>query len=299
MAWLWRARAQDMDNPDRVFEQHRLFLVGYAYRMLGSISDAEDIVQDAFLRWRETDQADIDHPRAYLARVVSRLCLDRMKSATVRREQYVGLWLPEPILASPGTSLADDLSYVLLLTLERLSPLERAAFLLHDVFDVDYADVAGALDRSEAACRQLAARAREHVRDARPRFAADPDSQTKLVEAFQSAVTTGDLTALAKLLADDAVLYSDSGGQRFVAPHPIPGRDTILKIFTRAAGKRAIPRPDQVERAHLNGMPGLILRTSDGIETIALLTDGDRITALYIVTNQDKLKHLVESCREE
>src|SRR5262250_3470102 len=141
--------------------------------MLGSVSDAEDIVQDAFLRWRAADHKAIDQPRAYLARVVSRLCLDRMKSASARREKYVGMWLPEPLVSEAAAPLAEDLSVALLLTLERLSPLERAAFLLHDVFDMDYADVAATLERSEAACRQLAARAREHVRAARPRYTPD------------------------------------------------------------------------------------------------------------------------------
>src|SRR5262249_4334528 len=182
-----------------------------AYRMLGSVSDAEDIVQDAFLRWREADHRAVEHPRAYLARVVSRLCLDRMKSATARREHYVGTWLPEPVVSEPTAPLAEDLSVALLLTLERLSPLERAAFLLHDVFDMHYADLAGALERSETACRQLAPRAREHVRDTRPRFAADTDAQTKLADAFLAAVITGDISRLAQLLADDVVLYTDSG----------------------------------------------------------------------------------------
>lgn len=274
------------------FEPHRSFLVGLAYRMLGSVTDAEDIVQDAFLRWSETDHSTIEHPRAYLARVVSRLCLDRMKSATARREHYVGMWLPEPLVTEPIAPLAEDLSVALLLTLERLSPLERAAFLLHDVFDMDYADVAAALERSEAACRQLAARAREHVRDTRPRFAADSDAQTKLADAFHAAMMTGDISKLVQLLADDAVLYSDSGGKRFVAHHPIQGKDKILKIFAGAASKRAMPRPDQIERAQINGMPGFIVRTAEAIETIALEIEGDRIAALYIVANPDKLKHL-------
>lgn len=278
------------------FEQHRSFLVGLAYRMLGSVTDAEDIVQDAFLRWREADRASVEQPRAYLARVVSRLCLDRMKSATVRREEYVGMWLPEPLIepliAQPAAALAEDLSVALLLTLERLSPLERAAFLLHDVFDMDYAEIATALDRTEAACRQLAARAREHVRDTRPRFAADTGAQTKLTDAFQAALTTGDLAGLAQVLADDAVLYADSGGKRFLASEPIHGKDKILKIFSGAANKRAMPRPDQIERVQINGMPGFVVRDAVGIETIALEIEGDRLIALYVVANPDKLKHL-------
>jgi len=274
------------------FEQHRSFLVGLAYRMLGSVTDAEDIVQDAFLRWREQDHSTIEHPRAYLARVVSRLCLDRMKSATARRELYVGTWLPEPLVTEPAAPLAEDLSVALLLTLERLSPLERAAFLLHDVFDMDYADVAAVLERSEAACRQLATRAREHVRDTRPRFAADIDAQTKLADAFHAAMTTGDISLLAQLLADDVVLYTDSGDKRFVANQPIRGKDKLLKIFASPAGQRALPRPDQIERARINGMPGFIVRTAEGIRTIALEIEGDRVAALYVVANPDKLKHL-------
>ncbi len=194
------------------FEPHRRFLAGLAYRMLGSVAEAEDVVQDAFLRWRDVERATIAQPRAYLARVVSRLCLDRMKSAVARREQYVGTWLPEPVVAEPAASLADDLSVALLLTLERLTPLERAAFLLHDVFDLDYSAVADALDRSEAACRQLASRAREHVRDGDLRYEASRAETDRLAEAFVVAAATGDADALARMLETDAVLYSDGVG---------------------------------------------------------------------------------------
>src|SRR5262245_8918009 len=256
--------------------------------MLGSVTDAEDVVQDALLRWRETDHSTVEHPRAYLARVVSQLCLDRMKSASARREHYVGVWLPEPVVTEPSAPLAEDLSVALLLTLERLSPLERAAFLLHDVFDMDYADVAAALERSEAACRQLAARAREHVRDSRPRFAADTNAQTRLVDAFHAAMTTGDVSRLAQLLADDAVLYTDSGDQRFLAQQPIRGKEKILKIFASPVAQRAMPRPDQMERALINGMPGFIVRIAEGIRTIALEIEGDLVAALYVVANPDK-----------
>src|SRR5215470_3320675 len=162
------------------FESHRQFLIGVAYRMLGSFAEAEDVVQDAFLRWSATDRASIEQPRAFLARVVSRLCLDRMKSAASRREEYVGPWLPEPMVAPLTEPCADDLSLALLLTLERLSPLERAAFLLHDVFDMDYSAIAETLGRTEASCRQLAARARQHLREERPRFRASEESRAKL-----------------------------------------------------------------------------------------------------------------------
>ncbi len=274
------------------FEAHRSFLVGLAYKMLGSIAEAEDIVQDAFLRWREIDRAEVTHPRAYLARVVSRLCLDRMKSAAVRREQYVGTWLPEPVVAAPSEPLADDLSVALMLTLERLSPLERAAFLLHDVFDMDYSAIADTLGRTEAACRQLATRAREHVREERPRFDAPADMREKLTQAFQDALNGGDLDAFAKLLADDAVFYTDGGGKRAAALNPIYGKDKIVRFVAGIATKFGMAAPEQYERAQINGLPGFVVRTAEGVETIALEIAGDQIVAIYGVRNPDKLRHL-------
>jgi RNA polymerase sigma-70 factor (ECF subfamily) len=274
-------------------ETHRAFLTRLAYRMLGSVAEAEDVVQDAFIRWAEADRADVTHPRAYLARVVSRLCLDRMKSAQARREQYVGMWLPEPIVAEPAETLADDLSVALLLTLERLSPLERAAFLLHDVFDLDYSAIADTLGRSEAATRQLAARAREHVRDEKPRFEASEQSRARVTEAFHAAIVNGDLDAISRVLADDAVFYSDGGGKRRAALNPIFGRDRILRFFAGIGAKR-LRNGDVVEAAttHLNGLPGFVLRTREGVETLSLEIAGDQIVAIYAVRNPDKLKHL-------
>jgi len=275
------------------FEPHRKFLASLAYRMLGSVAEAEDVVQDAFLRWREVDRAAIAEPRAYLARVVSRLCLDRMKSASHRREQYVGTWLPEPVIAAPAQTLADDLSIALLLALERLSPLERAAFLLHDVFDMDYAAVGETIDHSEAACRQLAARAREHVRQDRPRYPANDTEARKLTDAFVVAVATGDLDGLARLLAEDAVIYTDSGGKRPAALKPIVGKDRILRFYRGLlnkgpgafAGYRAEP-------ATINGLPGFLVHTPGGTETLAVDTADGAIVAIYQVRNPDKVRHL-------
>jgi RNA polymerase sigma-70 factor, ECF subfamily len=274
------------------FETHRSFLVGVAYRMLGSVAEAEDVVQDAYVRWSEVDRATIAEPRAYLARVVSRLCLDRMKSAVARREQYVGMWLPEPVVAEPAETLANDLSVALLLTLERLSPLERAAFLLHDVFDMDYAAIADTLGRSEAATRQLASRAREHVRDERPRFEATDETRTKLTDAFQAAITKGDLGTIARVLADDAVFYSDGGGKRLAALNPIYGKDKILRFFAGIASKRTQIVTESIERTQLNGLPGFVLHTSEGVETLSLEISGDQVVAIYAVRNPDKLRHL-------
>jgi RNA polymerase sigma-70 factor, ECF subfamily len=274
------------------FEPHRQFLIGVAYRMLGSFAEAEDIVQDAFLRWSATDRSRIEHPRAFLARIVSRLCLDRMKSAAARREQYVGTWLPEPMVAPPTEPLADDLSLALLLTLERLSPLERAAFLLHDVFDMDYSAIADTLGRTEAACRQLAARGREHVREERPRFTASDESRAKLTDAFQAAILEGDFDAFARLLADDAVFYSDGGGKRTAALNPLYGRDKIVRFLVGVTKKRRAAQVEHLERVQINGLPGFVMRTTEGIETLSFDIANDQIVAIYAVRNPDKLRHL-------
>ncbi len=276
------------------FEAHRSFLAGLAYRMLGSVAEAEDVVQDAYLRWARSDASTIAHPRAYLARVVTRLCLDRMKSATSRREQYVGTWLPEPIVAAPEEPMADDLSIALLLTLERLSPLERAAFLLHEVFDMDYGEIARSLGRTEEACRQLATRARQHVRDERPRFAPSDVHREKLFTAFEAALTSGDVATFAQLLADDAVLYADGGGKRAAALDPIRGRENILQLYAAVLAVRGLFRRGELERASINGLPGFVLHTEDGVQTTAfeVAGAGDRIVAIYTVRNPDKLRHL-------
>jgi RNA polymerase sigma-70 factor (ECF subfamily) len=173
-----------------------------------------------------------------------------------------------------------------------LSPLERAAFLLHDVFDMDYTEVAGALDRSEAACRQLAARAREHVRDERPRFETTEETRERLASAFQAAMTTGDLQAISQMLADDAVFYTDGGGKRLAALNPIYGRDKILRFLVGVGTKNPLPKPDEIERVDINGLPGFVVRLADGIETLSLEISNDRIVAIYGVRNPDKLKHL-------
>jgi RNA polymerase sigma-70 factor, ECF subfamily len=217
------------------FEAHRRALTGLAYRMLGSRAEAEDVVQDAYLRWRGADRDAVGAPRRYLGMVVTRLCLDRMKSAQARREVYVGKWLPEPVVDEPLDSdigsLTHDLSVALMLVLERLSPLERAAFLLHDVFGLNFAEVADTLGRGEAGCRQLAARARVHIEAARPRFTASREVGSRLAAAFCAASETGDTQALRRLLAEDAVLNTDGGGKRPAALNPIYGADKILRFL--------------------------------------------------------------------
>src|SRR5438552_17907838 len=222
---------------------YRRRLVGLAYRMLGSRSDAEDVLQDAYLRYAEA--RDVRNPEAFLVTVVTRLCLDRLKSARAKREVYIGPWLPEPIVdaadisADTATELADDLSFALLLALDRLSPLERAAFLLHDVFDRPFSEVAQMLDRSEAACRQFAARARRGLRYERPAPSAPPENHARLLSAFGEAVTSGDISHLASLLREDAVAISDGGGRKAAALNPIIGAEKIARLFIGLAAKNA------------------------------------------------------------
>ena len=287
------------DDAATSFEPHRRRLVGLAYRMLGSVSDAEDIVQDAYLRWHATDRRRVANAGAFLSKTVARLCLDYLKSARHRREAYVGPWLPEPFLDDgigqngQDGGLADDLSVTLLLALERLSPLERAAFLLHDIFDLDFAEVAGAIGRTEAACRQLAARARRHVQDARPRFSVPRDEGARIAEAFLAASRGGDVGALQRLLAEDAIAYTDGGGIRPAALNPIFGRAKIARLYTGIARKTARRIPAVVYRGPINGMVGFITLEADGrLQTTALDIQGGVITAIYIVRNPEKLAHL-------
>jgi RNA polymerase sigma-70 factor (ECF subfamily) len=274
-----------------VFEAQRRHLRGVAYRMLGSVSDAEDVVQEAYLRWRTVDAASVAEPRAFLTRVVTRLCLDHLKSARVRRESYVGTWLPEPV---PTAELdgSEDLSVALLMTLERLSPLERAAFLLHDVFDVDYTSLAETLERSEAACRQLVTRAREHVRSERRRFEASPGESERVLSAFYTAALSGDASALTALLTESATLYTDGGGKRLAALQPIYGRDKIVRFFSGIRRKGGMAVVERVEPASLNGLPGAIIHGSDGLLTVAFALDAGQIAEIYITRNPDKLRHL-------
>jgi RNA polymerase sigma-70 factor, ECF subfamily len=290
------ARA-DRDGA-HAFESHRHALLGLAYRMLGSRAEADDVVQDAYLRWHATDHDGIDEPRRYLKTVVTRLCLDRMKSAQARREIYVGQWLPEPVVdeafdAESASDLAHDLSVALMLTLERLSPLERAAFLLHDVFDLDFAEVARALDRKEAACRQLAFRAREHIQAGRPRFPTSPEEGRRLAAAFRQAAEAGDAQALTQLLAEDAVLYTDGGGKRLAALNPIRGADKIQRFLAGVARKNPSLPAIEARAATVNGLAGFVMREPDGsINTMAFEHHAGRIVAIYLVRNPEKLRHV-------
>jgi RNA polymerase sigma-70 factor (ECF subfamily) len=286
------------------FESQRAHLLGLAYRMLGSHAEAEDIVQEAWLRWREVDARRVDHPRAFLSQTVTRLCLDRLKSAQANREVYVGPWLPEPIVergqfVEPGPEsvgeFAADLSYAFMLALERLSPLERAAFLLHDVFDADFAEVASALGRSEAACRQLASRARTRVRQGRPKHKTTPAHSERLVAAFLLAAQTGDAEGLKRMLAADARFVADGGGRIASVGIPIDGAERIAKVVLGLAAKHPPPADTRVMLMPVNGEPGVVMTTAQGepLQTLSFEFDEQaRITAIYVVRNPEKLRHV-------
>jgi len=280
-------------SPDPL-APHRKRLLGLAYRMLGSRSDAEDIVQDAYLRFAAAE--NVGNAEALLVTIVTRLCLDQLKSARSRREVYVGPWLPEPVFdaeslsAEAATELADDLSFALLLSLDRLSPLERAAFLLHDVFDRPFAEVADTLGRSEAACRQLATRARRAVREDHPPPPAAPDNHARLLSAFCEAAASGDVTALSDLLRADAIAITDGGGHKQAALNPIHGADKIIRFLVGIGGKNA-GRDIRAEPITINGSTGVLVYLDGEIDhTLSLAIDGDKIVAIYIVRNPDKLR---------
>jgi RNA polymerase sigma-70 factor (ECF subfamily) len=307
-----------ISNPLATFEPYRRRLLGLAYRMLGSMADAEDAVQEAYLRWHGVDRAKVSDPRAYLMTITTRICLDMATSARARREKYVGPWLPEPVLDTAAlapdsrTELAEDLSIALLLTLDRLSPLERAAFLLHDVFDFSFGEVATALDRSAAACRQLAARARAHVRTTRPRGTTvaaaaraggiDP-RHAQLLSAFAAATQAGDLKAITQLLTSDARVVTDGGGKVRAALEVIEGAERVAKRIVAATRKHPDTwwRDDFTLRfAMVNGMPGVIVDSPEGPrQTAALEIEGDRVRAMYVVRNPDKLRHLAAAPRRQ
>jgi RNA polymerase sigma-70 factor (ECF subfamily) len=271
-------------------------LLGLAYRMLGSRSDAEDVVQDAYLRF--AGAREVQNPEAFLVTVVTRLCLDRLRSAKAQREIYVGPWLPEPVVDAEGlspdaaTEFADDLSFALLLALDRLSPLERAAFLLHDVFDIQFAEVAQMIDRTEVACRQLATRARRAVREARPAPPAPPDNHARLLSAFGEAVVSGDVSRLAGMLREDAIALTDDGGRKTAALNPIKGADKIARFFVSLAVKNA-DRNVRIEPAVINGILGALIYIDGKVDhSVSMAIDGERIAAIYIVRNPDKLRHV-------
>jgi RNA polymerase sigma-70 factor (ECF subfamily) len=279
-------------DPAAVFDPLRPKLARIAYRMLGSVADAEDVVQDAFLRWMATDRSAVRQPESFLRRTVTRLCLDQLKSARRRREVYPGEWLPEPVVES-GEDEADDVTLPLMMALERLSPLERAAFILHDVFGVAFEEVATTIGRDPAATRQLAARARSHVRADRPRFDLPKERGIEIAEAFFTASRSGDMTALAGLLAADVSMHTDGGGKKPATMKPMLGLDEVMKFHTALAQFFARNGSRFLRFAVINGLPGFVtMEADDTLQTTALDIRDGRIFGIYVMRNPDKLKHV-------
>ena len=279
-----------------VFAEQRPKLFGVAYRMLGSVADAEDVIQETFLRWQEVADGGtaIDSPSAYLTTMVSRRCLDELRSARRRREQYVGEWLPEPLLEddrldpAATTELADSLSTAFLVVLEALSPGERAAFLLHDVFGYEYPELARILERGEPACRQLVARARRRVAERRPRFDVSPEEHSRLLTEFLHATSGGDLDGLVSLLAHDAVLTTDGGGVVTAARNPIAGAERIARWSIGVMEKATWDVSFEV--ATVNGLPGVVTRASGVVFGVMSIDVRDgRIQNVYLQLNPAKL----------
>lgn len=291
------------DGTDQ-FEAQRGHLLGIAYRMLGEMAAAEDVVQEAWLRWQRSDTSEVREPRAWLSKVTMRLALDALRRARARRETYVGPWLPEPILPDDlrlltadapdaKAELASDLSLALLHVLERLSPEERAAFILHDAFDCDYPEIAATLGKSEVACRKLVSRARERVRTERPRFAVSGDQHRDLLSRFSRAATAQDTTALMQLLAPDAVFYSDGGGRAKAALLPVYGADRVSRLVAGLVRKADITS-DRIVPIEMNGSPALLYIDRAGLHSaISFESDGTRITRIFAMRNPEKLNRLL------
>ncbi len=281
-------------SSDPILSELRPHLVRLAYRMLGSVADAEDIVQDAWLRWLATDHASVREPAAFLRTVVARLCLNELKSARRRRESYVGSWLPEPIFDPEDGDAADDVTLPLMLALERLSPLERAAFLLHDVFGMDFDDVSSAIDREAAACRKLASRARAHIAEARPRFAVGREQGLKLATAFFTASRTGDMSALRALLSEDVVVYADGGGKVPTSRRPHIGLAAVMLLHEQLTHVFSTQPSRLIRYAAIDGLPGfLTIEGGNVVQTTALHIEQEKVVAIYCTRNPDKLRHII------
>jgi RNA polymerase sigma-70 factor (ECF subfamily) len=290
-----------MNQAADAFTRLRPLLFSIAYRMLGSVNEAEDVVQDAFLRYqRALDEGTrVDAPKAYLSATVTRLAIDELRSARARRETYVGQWLPEPLLTDEGEDPAgvaersDEVSMAFLLVLERLGPVERAVFLLHDVFSYGFGEIAEIVGRSAEACRQLAVRARRRVAEERPRFAASRAQRDALAGRFFAALSAGDVDGLMALVAPDVVVQGDGGGKAPQWSRPIVGPDRVARLLG-GLGNQIADVGLRVERREVNGQPGAIIRTPDGEITnvIVLEIAGDGIRAVRSVINPDKLRHL-------
>ena len=285
---------QQFQDSTAVFEALRGRLFGLAYRMLGARGDAEDIVQEAYLRWHQADRRRVENPEAWLVTTTTRLAIDRLRRLRTEREAYVGPWLPEPILAGAvrpdrDLELADDLSIAFLTLLERLAPEERAAFLLHDVFEIGYSDIAAVLERTETACRQVVHRARTRVRGDRKRFEVSDTARAELLKRFMTALEARDEQAVLQLFAPDATWTADGGGRTAASRYPIVGAERIARLVI-GLREKAWGGNWTIQLQTINGETGLVIRAGERlIGTMSMATDGTRIFAVYVVVNPEKL----------
>lgn len=280
------------------FEAHRPLLFSIAYRMLGTVMEAEDALQETYLRYLATDGEAIQSPKAFLSTVITRICLDQLKSARVRREEYVGPWLPEPLLTADGPdellATHESISMAFLVLLETLSPVERAVFLLREVFDYDYEEIAGIIEKSEANCRQLYSRAKRHIQARRPRFDAKPEAQEQLLHIFLQALEEGNVEEVAALLAEDVQLWSDGGGKATAAIRPLVGRDAVQR-FLLGIAKQRTPETT-VAFAEVNGGPAVLFYLGDELISVGTMIGADeQIHEIRFVRNPEKLRLLAQT----
>jgi RNA polymerase sigma-70 factor (ECF subfamily) len=289
-------------NMTESFETYRTYLFAIAYRMLGSAMDAEDMVQETYLRYQSTPKDAIGSLKAFLTTIISRLCVDQLHLARRQREQYLGPWLPEPIITADSREVInpeervekeESISMAFLLLLEQLQPVERAVFLLREVFDYDYAEIASFLGKSEVACRQWFSRAKKHLGDHRPRFPASPDTQKQLLTGFLRAIQTGEMTPLMGMLAEEVTMWTDGGGKvKGAATRPITGREAVAR-FSLAASERFLPEGARVELAEVNGQPGLIIRVGErAYRVMTIEVEAQQIRAIRIIANPEKLARI-------
>lgn len=280
-----------------VFTSYRALLFGIAYRMLGSVAEAEDLVQETLVRWQRQDTATVETPKAWLVATLTRLGIDQLRSARHRREEYVGVWLPEPLVDATApapdevAALGDSLGMAFLFMLEALGPVERAVFLLREAFDYDYAEIAPIVGKSEAACRQMVSRAKSHFAQREPAKTAPSPKAERIVQRFMGACATGNVSELLAVLTDDAVLYADGGGRVRSVLRPIRSAEHISRFF--AGIHRRFPSSAPIVITRVNGEVGTVTRRADGnLSVSAFAFDGDRIRAIYTVSNPEKLRHV-------
>ena len=286
---------EQVDASTAAFVAHRNLLFTVAYEILGSAADAEDVLQETWLRWAGVDISTVREPRAYLVRIATRQAITRLRTLGRRKESYVGAWLPEPLLTTPDVAedveLAESVSMAMLLVLETLAPTERAVFVLREVFGLDYDEIAQAVDKNLAAVRQIAHRARDHVAARRPRAIVSQAETRAAIDAFRRAVETGDLQGLLDILAPDVVLIGDGGGIKQAVPRPIIGADKVARLLASGFGR--VPGVVTLDPAQVNGHPALIIRLDGDVDTVvALHLEHGRITGLYAVRNPEKLSHM-------